>query len=305
MTAERGHRIAALGYDFDGQPQEPVTTCNLCGADSFIALTSRDRYGFSARTAACRRCGLAFMNPRLTAGAYAAFYEQTYRPLVSAFHGRLIDARSIQAEQEEYARDRVRFMRPFVAGAGFTTLLDIGGSTGVVASRLGRAFGLTTTLIDPAPSEVEVARSMGLDTIVGLVEEHDFGDRRFDVVVICQTIDHLLDISGTLRRVRGLLTDAGRLFVDIVDFRASYLRAWSVEEATKIDHPYSLTQDTMEAYLRRSGFEIDCTDYAPEHLHVGYLCRPAAPRPSALPDPDSVSAFFRELRFVQNAPRPS
>ena len=71
---------------------------------------------------------------------------------------------------------------------------------------------------------MEQARGFGLETITGLVEEHDFGSRRFDLVIICQTVDHLLDVGGTLRRVRELLSPTGLLFVDIVDFRAAYLR---------------------------------------------------------------------------------
>jgi hypothetical protein len=137
------------------------------------------------------------------------------------------------------------------------------------------------------------------------VEEHDFGTRRFDVVLICQTIDHLLDVAGTLARVRQLLTSRGRLFVDIVDFRAAYLRGWSVEDAVKIDHPYYLTQDTMRAYLSRAGFDVLRADYAADHLHVSYVCSPAEPSPDTRPDGSAVDAMFREIRFVQNAPRPA
>jgi SAM-dependent methyltransferase len=305
IPVDRQRRIAALRYDYAAEPLEVVGACNLCGDKVFTTLTKRDRYGFPASASACARCSLVFLNPRLTARAYGRFYEGVYRPLVSAFHGRRIDAESIQAEQREYAADRAAFMGPFVAEAGLATLLDIGGSTGVVAAHLARTFGLSATLIDPAPLEVQQARALGLETITGLVEEHDFGDRRFDLVVICQTVDHLLDVSGTLRRVRRLLTDKGSLFIDIVDFRAAYLRQWSVEDATKIDHPYYLTQETMTAYLRRSGFEVVRAEYAGDHLHVSYLCRPAEAEPDALPDPAAVDALFREVRLVQNAPRPS
>ena len=97
---------------------------------------------------------------------------------------------------------------------------------------------------------------MGIETIEGLVEDVDLGARRFDTIVLCQTVDHLLDIAGTLSRVRQLLTPGGLLFVDIVDFRAAYLRNWSIEDAVKIDHPYYLTETTMVAYLVRAGFEI-------------------------------------------------
>jgi hypothetical protein len=111
-------------------------------------------------------------------------------------------------------------------------------------------------------------------------------------------------VAGTLKRVRELLTPNGYLFIDIVDFRAAYLRNWSVEDATKIDHPYYLTQDTMTAYLKRAGFESMRVAYAADHLHVSYLCRPTQPVPHALPDPASVSELFREIRYVQNAARP-
>jgi ubiquinone/menaquinone biosynthesis C-methylase UbiE len=305
IPADRRQRIQDLGYDYAAQPCDLVMTCNLCGGNVLVTITQRDRYGYPAHASACARCGLVFLNPRMTAAGYGRFYDGVYRPLVSAFHGRLIDARTIQAEQRDYAADRAEFARPFLSRAGLSTMLDIGGSTGVVAACFAQAFGLTGTLIDPAPLEVEEARALGLETMTGLVEEFDFGGRQFDLVLICQTVDHLLDVAGTLKRVRELLTPNGYLFIDIVDFRAAYLRNWSVEDATKIDHPYYLTQDTMTAYLRRTGFESMRAAYAADHLHVSYLCRPTQAVPQALPDPASVAEFFREIRYVQNAPRPA
>jgi len=130
------------------------------------------------------------------------------------------------------------------------------------------------------------------------------GDRQFDMVMLCQTVDHLLDVTGTLRRVRELLTPQGLLFVDIVDFRAAYLRNWSVEEAVKIDHPYYLTEATATAFLKRAGFDIVRADYAADHLHVSYIARPAQPDAAALPPQGSVRELLREVRFLQNAPHP-
>ena len=303
IPPDRKQRIDALGYDYAAQPREWLSSCNLCGATWFVHLTHRDRYGFPAQASACARCGLAFLNPRLTADTYGRFYDGVYRPLVSAFHGRVIDARTIQDEQREYAASRAEFARPFIEGAGLKTLLDIGGSTGVVAAHFMRTFGLSGTLIDPAPAEVEQAQSFGLETITGLVEHHQFDSRQFDLVLICQTVDHLLDVAGTLKRVRQLMTPHGRLFIDIVDFRAAYLRNWSVEDATKIDHPYYLTEVTIGAFLRRAGFDVLRSDYAADHLHISYLCSLGTPVPDALPDPASVAESFREIRFIQNAPR--
>jgi SAM-dependent methyltransferase len=303
LLADRRDRIAALAFDYEAQERSRVERCNLCGHLGLTVLTHRDRYGFPATASACDRCGLVFLDPVMSARAYGRFYAGIYRPLVSAYHGRLIDARTIQDEQRQYAADRGDLLAPYLERSGARTLLDIGGSTGVVAHELARRFGLTATVVDPAPLEAAEAQALGLETIQGLVEEVDFGARRFDVVIVCQTIDHLLDVAGTLRRIRQLLSDDGIFFIDIVDFRAAYLRNWSVEEAVKIDHPYYFTESTIVAYLRTSGFEIVRTDYAADHLHVSYVARPGAAVADALPSAQDVRDLLREVRFVQNAAR--
>src|SRR5688572_3765782 len=165
IPPDRRQRIQDLGYDYTAQPQDLLNSCNLCGANVLVTITHRDRYGYPAQASACSRCGLVFLNPRMTAAAYGRFYDGVYRPLVSAFHGRLIDATTIQDEQHEYAIARGGFLRRFLDTAATSTvsasahrrLLDIGGSTGVVAAHFMRQFGLEGTLIDPAPLEVAQA----------------------------------------------------------------------------------------------------------------------------------------------------
>ncbi|HXE81366.1 MAG TPA: hypothetical protein VNK41_11475, partial [Vicinamibacterales bacterium] len=136
-VAGRRERIAAVGYDYAAQPVEAVVACNLCAGAEFVVLAHRDRYGYPVQAHACRRCGLIFLNPRMTAAAYARFYERVYRPLVSAYHGKLIDARTIQDEQRDYATKRAALLRAFLSPS-HATLLDIGGSTGVVAAHIAR-----------------------------------------------------------------------------------------------------------------------------------------------------------------------
>lgn len=243
------------------------------------------------------------MSPRLTPAAYARFYAGVYRPLVSAFHGRRIDAASVEDDQRPYADRLVEVLRPFLAGRRGGRILDVGGSTGVVAERVGAGLDLDAVVLDPAPQEVERARARGLTGVVGTIEEWEPDARPFDLILLCQTIDHLLDVAGALAGIRRSIVDDGVFFVDIVDFRAGYLGHGSIDAATKIDHPFSLTERTTEAYLARAGFDIALKDYAPDRLHVGYVCRPSAARPDELPTADAVAAFFDELRTVQATER--
>jgi SAM-dependent methyltransferase len=296
----RSDRIEALGYDYAAQPKQVRRRCNLCGFDRFVTLVHGDRYGYPARADGCLRCGLVFLNPVMTPDAYTRFYLGVYRPLVSAYHGRLIDARTIQAEQRDYASALAELLAPRLEKWGGRSLLDVGGSTGVVAHHLKERFGLAATVLDPAPLEIEVAQRLGLQTVIGFVEDYDSDGTSYDLILLCQAVDHLLDVSLSLHKIRDLVSPDGLFFVDIVDFRAAYRRSGSIEGAIKIDHPFYLTDETMQVYLRRSGFDVLAVDYAADHLHVGYVCAPGGSEADRLPTVASVDAQWREIRAIQN-----
>ena len=303
IPADRKQRIDHLGYDYSAQPKRHIQRCNLCDDPKLVVLTHSDRYGYAANATACDRCGFTFLNPVMTQQAYGDFYARIYRPLVSAYHNRLINAETIQDEQKEYAERLAVFLKPWLKSGTHNTMLDIGGSTGVVALELARQFPVKMAILDPAADELDWAGRAGVETIPGFLEDYEPGNRQFDVVILCQTIDHFTDATGSLGKIRKLLAPGGIFFVDIVDFRAAYLRNASIEEAVKIDHPYYFTEDTVEAMLARTGFEVRQKSYSPDHLHVGYICTPGTPRAETLPAPHHVREFFREIRSIQNVRR--
>ncbi len=253
MTNER---IAALGYDYGGQAMLRPAACNLCGArEHAIEVAERDRYGYPATFVVCGRCGLGYLCPRLSATQYAHFYSEIYRPLVSAYHGRRIDAETVQLEQRDYAAGLAAFLLPLLPSSP-RTILDVGGSTGVVASVLAEHVNARATVLDPSPAELAVARAAGMETIAGLVEDFDPGERSWDLVLLCQTIDHLLDVRGTLAALRRMTAPGGRAFVDIVDVDVLLRRTGLIQRAVKIDHPYYLTRPTAAALFTLTGFTI-------------------------------------------------
>lgn len=300
MEINRLQRIEAVGYDYSAQDKVLKTKCDLCGETQLTVITHKDRYNYHARAMACNQCGLVFINPVMTGERYINFYDGIYRPLVSAYHGRLINANTIQDEQRSYAVERGELLAPYLEKFSGKTILDIGGSTGLVADYLVKQFSMKAVVLDPAPDELAEAEKLGLETVTGLVEDYDPGDRKFELVILCQTIDHLLEVNPTLGKIRSLLTDDGLFFVDIVDFRAAYLRNWSIEGAIKIDHPYYITEPVMEAYLKRNGFKILRKDFAADHLHISYICSKATSDKDYLPSTESVAELFREIRYVQN-----
>ncbi|MBT6178714.1 MAG: class I SAM-dependent methyltransferase [Deltaproteobacteria bacterium] len=296
----RPERIANLNYDYGSKEKQFVENCHLCGNDNWMVLTHHDRYGYPAQTTSCTTCALTMLNPRMGNEGYAEFYEGVYRPLVSAYHGRLIDAQNIMAEQQDYSEEMERFFKPYLQGRESSTFLDIGGSTGVVAQHFTKCFGLKSTVLDPAPDEIAEADALGIETVTALFEEWPCAPKSYDIIGLFQTIDHLLDVKTAMAKIREIIKDDGLFLFDIVDFRAAYLKNWSVESATKVDHPYSFTEETTALLLKRVGFRPLRKAYSQDHHLVAYVCEPCAPQPDAKPDPREVAEFFREVRYVQN-----
>jgi 2-polyprenyl-3-methyl-5-hydroxy-6-metoxy-1,4-benzoquinol methylase len=177
-------------------------------------------------------------------------------------------------------------------------LIDVGGSTGIVSAAVREAFGSAVTVLDPAPAELEVAAAAGMETIAGFVEDFDPGARRWDLVLLCQTIDHLLDARGTLESMRWMTADDGHAFVDVLDLLIAARKQGSVEGAAKIDHPYYLTHDTAVAAFGLTGFEPVAERLSADG-HWGFVLSPTDPRE---PNWDELgrgaAAMIEELRIA-------
>jgi hypothetical protein len=300
LKLNRTDRIKALDYNYDAKKKEFLYHCNLCDSEQLVQLTHKDRYGYNASVCACSSCGLTFLNPRMNASEYTGFYISTYRPLVSAYHNRLIDAVTVQDDQKIYTKNLVQSLKPYLKGKSFKTLLDVGGSTGIVSLGLMEAFDLQATLIDPAPDEVEEAKAYGIESITAFVEDWNPEGRKFDLIGMFQTIDHLLDAKGTFDKLREVINEDGLLIVDIVDFRNAYLKHWNINEGTKIDHPYYFTESSTEALFARTGFQPIKKVISSDMLHILYICRPTTKDTEYLPAKSDVSDYLKEIRYVQS-----
>lgn len=274
-------------FDYAALAVEAVNRCNLCGGESFTPIAHQDRAGFPARTVLCNACGLTFITPRMSAESYAEFYRSgMYRRIVTKLHNRTDEETHdlLIASQQVYAESLHSLLDKHLGQHKGGTLLDVGGSTGIVAESLCQRYGLKGTVLDPAASETDEARQRGLTSIEGTVESWD-SPELFDVIGIFQSIDHFLDIAGALKKVRRWLKPGGTFVVDIVEIRT--LLAYCPEIAFKVDHPHGLTDWTMRAYLARAGFKLKRWGVSGEKRKCFYVCGLGEPV-DVLPEPEAV-----------------
>ena len=271
-----------------GLPFEHLSRCPFSRASGEICeqtiVAVRDRYGFPVRLALCHCTGLLYLVDRLTQDGYERFYRSgLYRELTASFFGgRLNDLVSKQQEGAKTNAELViNALRHQISLPNGATLLDVGGSTGALAQAFVQAYKVQATVLDPAEKELELAAALGLRTKLGQFEHADFSEgEKYDVVVLNQMIEHVVDIRATFEKARSLLKTQGHVVFDILDCLAEIEKVGCVEAASRLDHCYFLYEEMVDVLCKRVGLVV-----AKRIRHTGisilYSCRPSAPDPHA------------------------
>jgi SAM-dependent methyltransferase len=184
----------------------------------------------------------------------------------------------IQADQKHYASNLIPFVRRHVRRFR-GTILDVGGSTGVVVSELSKNLDMQGTVLDPAEDEIAVAKARGVNAVAGSLENYT-SEERYDLVLLCRTFEHLMDLRRSFARIHTLLKPGGFLFCDIADFMELCQQSGPPKTIAKIDHRYWLTQSTAPDIFRALGFNIVSMDIMQGFGYYGYLlesCEPVPP----------------------------
>ena len=111
---------------------------------------------------------------------------------------------------------QARILRPIVAVSTPSRLLDIGSGAGVGAALIAKTVSVDHVVcIDLSiPALVEV-RKRGFSPLVASAEGHKlpFPDKTFDIVMIDEVIEHLVDTDSIMDEIHRVLKDQGQLLI--------------------------------------------------------------------------------------------
>ena len=96
-------------------------------------------------------------------------------------------------------------------------ILDIGCSTGRLLS-LVREFGFPNVMgLDPSPACAEAARRLyGIQVLTGALAGLSV-DERFDFLILVGVVEHIMDLTATIAKLKDILTPEGRVFIEAPD----------------------------------------------------------------------------------------
>lgn len=89
-----------------------------------------------------------------------------------------------------------------------TTVLDLGGGDGHLGEILQKEKDCQVTVMDVSPLAIETAKKRGLKTIVGNLEEKlPFNDNSFEVIILSDVLEHLINSEEVLKEARRVSRD--------------------------------------------------------------------------------------------------
>jgi SAM-dependent methyltransferase len=230
--------------------------CYLCGsAEHDELITADDDLGGTPGTfrfVRCRRCALAYQNPRVSLEHIAAYYDDHY-----IAHRRKRDwgllTPLFERAMNKLDIEKDRIVSRYVALDAHSQVLDVGCAVGTFLERLRQRYGARVAGVDfkdltfaPTLRDVEFHCS--------LFYEARLADARFDLV----TMWHFLEHDYDPRR-----KPEGRLIIEVPRLDSRTFRwfghRWPGLQAPQ--HTVLFDRDSLLRAVRASGFEV--VDYLP------------------------------------------
>ena len=203
----------------------------------------------------CPECSLLFLWPVPPADELARYYPSGYWAGDPSVTGQGLHHRFM-------LRDHVRFVRRAIAGQGRlgkteVDLLDVGCGDGSFLAALGHT---PCAGLDLSQGAVRACLSRGLEAHRGSPEQNPYSasQRRFDVVTMFHSLEHVSAPDTTLEHVRQLLKPEGELIVQVPNSASGQAqilgRLWAGYDVPR--HLVNYSTKTLTAALERSGFEV-------------------------------------------------
>jgi SAM-dependent methyltransferase len=225
--------------------------CNLCGEDRANKIFQAEGYWLVR----CSGCGLAYINPRLTAGARGEVYDDDY--IRGHTGGEELDGDFVwTVDPTSWEATRLRY-----ATRGITNgrLLEIGCATGKFLSAVQQKGWEIWGVEFNRHAACAAAKRLGSTVLAGGFEEAQLPERHFDVICLFHVIEHMIDPLATVRKIRGLLRQNGRILLECPDFGSGNARKLGPRWRMVIpkEHLYYFDECSLRRLLEQAGFRVE------------------------------------------------
>jgi SAM-dependent methyltransferase len=230
-------------------------SCPICGEDNHISLYRRNFVTLSKAlvdgydVVACPRCGFCFASGLPSQVELDEYYEGQSK----------YEHDDRGGAPSEYDTRRLPFAANIISEwlpDRNARILDIGCANGGLLAELRKTGYERVVGVDPSPGCARTAKQLyGIDVHVAPISRISPDLGSFDLVILGSVLEHIVDLRGTIGRIRKLLTDTGQVYVEVPDMtRCASLNDAPFQEFS-IEHVNYFGPIALENLWRQNGFD--------------------------------------------------
>ena len=217
--------------------------CALCNSNSQRDLiVTQDEDKNPITIVECKRCGLAYINPRYEPSEIEDFYDEEYHIFNDV----------VQVRQILYALEAIKEIIPLKSKG---KLLDIGSAKGIFPL-VAQKYGFDVSGLEISKFAADFSKkAFGIHTISGTVEDADLPNEHYDIITMFDVIEHFREPKNTMSLIKSALKDDGILVVDTPNIESIYSRFRGKDwGGLGKYHLYYYTPKTLLKLLKSTGF---------------------------------------------------
>ncbi len=240
---------------------ENLSSCPACGDSVIQPWLRKEIAGVTFHLDKCWACGTGFVNPPPSPAYLKSLYGCTGHGSKSLTSFDAVMAAEIEFPNSTVdAKRMVKYARKLLGPekAGARIALDIGSGYGFF-SQAALNQGFKVIAVNPASSENRIFQQLnGFEPIPQFFEEVDFGAEKFDLVILSQILEHLLDPLQVLVKIRNLLKPEGVIAIAVPNVDAILIKILKSKSSFLglPEHIIHFSRKGLGAILQRAGFEV-------------------------------------------------
>lgn len=233
------------------------SACPLCGLGSTVRLAVRKLNDRPWHVAECPSCKLVFTDPQPNEEDIRGFYHGDYH---SQLRRPGASEKAFGKKFDSYCEWLLRYVNPGKS-------LDIGCATGLLVKKL-RDRGFQAQGYEANELNAEWGRAhYGVTIDVGVLDPGTLPPRTYDLISLCDVLEHTLNPLEYLRALRAALRPGGHVmitFPHIWSAESLYYRAlskifrrdWLWQTCNVPAHTWEFTPRTASRIFEQAGFRI-------------------------------------------------
>jgi len=236
------------------------TRCPICeNFSDFDTLFKKDKFGLECNVAACKKCGLLMINPRMTQNAYNDFYDKEYRRL---YFGKEATEDNLDIDFEQKTPRGINIFEFIKEKANIKEfnnqyVVEIGCCSGANLKPFKEA-GAQITGLDLDTKYLNYGKiHKALDLNYGSISDFKF-EKSPDIIIYSHVLEHILDLDKELKRIKEISKASTYIYIEVPGI-LNFLNRHNDKTyimSIGIAHTFYFSLNSLKYLFEKYGFEL-------------------------------------------------